>query len=63
VETLDELADPLLEKNIDNPRLVFILPHWGQAIGASASFIDRRASNPDPQLLQLYSYIAIKDSR
>jgi len=51
------LIGPLLlaAKNNDSPRFAFSAPQAGQTIGASASFIARRASKRAPQAWQLYS--------
>jgi hypothetical protein len=47
--------------NKESTRFARRPPQRGQSIGASASRIDRRASNRSPQSSQTYSYSGIVD--
>ena len=49
------IRPPLWAKKTASCREVCSLSHWIHAIGVSASFMDRRASNFSPQSKQAYS--------
>jgi hypothetical protein len=57
----DPAITPLspIAENSEIMRPVFSLPHFGQAMGASASDIARRASKSVLQSVHLYSYSGI----